>query len=82
MLKWFLFNAGLFWVVSYLGKLNNVHCGLLAVIFAVLHHLLHGYVRTLEYFLPDSKVLPPCPGDSERGSNGLDCKSKGDVYGL
>jgi hypothetical protein len=36
-----------------------------------------------DYFsMPDSKVLPRCPRGSERGSNGLDCKSMGDLYGM
>jgi hypothetical protein len=35
-----------------------------------------------EHFLPSSKYVPPCPAGSERGSNGLDCKSQGDRYGM
>jgi len=35
-----------------------------------------------EHFLPSSKFVPPCPAGSERGSNGLDCKSQGDLYGM
>lgn len=44
--------------------------------------LLVVYLSRDHFGMPDSKVLPACPGGSERGSNGLDCKSKGDRYGM
>jgi hypothetical protein len=50
---------------------------LLVLAFTVLSYFARDY-----FSMPDSKVVPPCPGGSERGSNGLDCKSKGDRYGL
>jgi hypothetical protein len=40
------------------------------------------FYMSREHFLPSSKYLPPCPAGSERGSNGLDCKSQGDRYGM
>ena len=83
MWKWFLFNAALFWTVSFVGKKYSVPCWALALGFALAHHLLSGYVRNLEFFsLPDTRPIPECPGSGERGRNGMDCKSKGDRYGL
>jgi hypothetical protein len=83
MLKLFLFNAGLFCLVSYLGYKNDVDCLVLAVIFAVLHHYLRSVVDRLEFFtLPDSRPIPDCPRGMERAKNGMDCKSKGDLHGM
>jgi hypothetical protein len=44
--------------------------------------LLIMFYMSREHFAPDSRVLPPCPLGTERGRNGLDCKSKGDLYGM
>jgi hypothetical protein len=52
-----------------------------SLIFIVLGLLVVFYYGR-ENFLPNSKIIPDCPGNSERGKNGLDCKSKGDRYGL
>jgi hypothetical protein len=84
MFKWFVFNALLFGVVSYLGHENKVQCVLLSVIFAILHHVLGSYVRTIEGFsyMPDTRPIPDCPKGMDRGRNGMDCKSKGDMHGL
>jgi len=79
----FIFNALLFWAVSYLGDKNKIDCMLLALIFAGLHHVLHGYASRLEFFsMPDTRPIPPCPTGTERGANGMDCKSPGDRYGM
>jgi len=34
------------------------------------------------FSMPDSRPPAPCPPGSERGKNGLDCKSFGDRYGF
>ena len=44
--------------------------------------LLAVFYFSRENFGPDSRRIPPCPGGSERGRNGMDCKSMGDRYGL
>ena len=76
-----VFNAFLFWVVSYLGKKNNVDCMILAVIFAILHNHLSGYASRFEFFsMPDSRVVPQCPPGGERSQNGLDCNVRGEVH--
>ena len=49
--------------------------GLVVVLLAVFYF-------SREHFLPDSRPIPPCPLGSERGRNGKDCKSQGDLYGL
>jgi len=84
MWKEFLFNAVLFWVVSYIGRKNNVSCFILAVVFAGLHHVLKKHVFQYEFFdyMPDSRVIPKCLVGTERGRNGMDCKSQGDIHGL
>jgi hypothetical protein len=40
------------------------------------------FCMSRENFTQDSRVVPPCPAGTERGKNGLDCKSMGDLYGL
>jgi len=81
MWKWALFNAALFYVVSYLGTKNHVHALLLAVIFALLHHLFGR--RLIEGFdyMPDSRKTT-CAKGSVPAGNGLDCKLPTDIYGL
>jgi len=44
--------------------------------------LLAVFYFSREHFMPDSRPIPPCPLGSERGRNGKDCKSQGDLYGL
>jgi hypothetical protein len=51
------------------------------LVFVVLALLVIFYYAR-EGFLPNSKEVPKCPAGSERGKNGLDCKSMGDLYGL
>ena len=80
----FVFDAVLFYAVTYLGTMYSVNPIFLALIFATLHHLLGRIVERYEYFnyMPDTRPIPPCPRGMERGSNGMDCKSKGDRYGM
>ena len=84
MLKQFVFNAVLFWVVSYLGQKNNVSCLVLAVVFAGLHHVFTKHVQ-YEFFnyMPDTRPIPPCPPGAVPGDkNGMDCKLKSDIHGI
>uniref|UniRef100_A0A6C0JK01 Uncharacterized protein n=1 Tax=viral metagenome TaxID=1070528 RepID=A0A6C0JK01_9ZZZZ len=81
MWKWAVFNAALFYIVSYLGTKNHIHALLLALIFAVLHHffgkqLIEGFTS-----LPDSRKTS-CAKGSVPAGNGLDCKLPTDIYGL
>jgi len=48
----------------------------------VIAALILVFCMSREHFAPDSRVIPPCPGGTERGRNGLDCKSMGDLYGM
>ena len=84
MWKSLLFNFALFYGVTYLGEKNSISPIALAVLFAVLHHVLGRFLRITEGFdyMPNSKTIPPCPPNSERAHNGADCKAKGDRYGL
>ena len=86
MWKWMLFNSALFYIVSYLGTKNHVSALCLAVIFGIVHYfagkMLRENMTSSGDVLPDSSRIPPCPVGMERASNGLDCKSKGDLYGL
>ena len=85
MLKWLLFSAVLFYVLSpgvlvTLPPQGTKTTVLLthAVVFALLHKLLSGFVRQLEFFdMPDSKVPGPCPPGTTRRGNGLDCEMPG-----
>ena len=52
------------------------------VLLLILAVVVFGYFSRDYFSMPDSKRVPACPGGSERGSNGLDCKSKGDRYGM
>ena len=81
MWKWALFNAALFWVISYLGTKNHVHSFLLAVIFAVVHHLLGKQLIEGFDYMPDSRKTT-CAKGSVPAGNGLDCKLPSDIYGL
>lgn len=84
MWKRALADVVLFCVVSYLGMKNDVPLLLRAVIFAGLHSLMVHCMKRYEYFdyMPNSKELSPCPPNSERAENGLDCKLKSDIYGI
>ena len=85
MWKSLLFNAALFWVVSYLGDKNKVNCAVLAVVFAGLHHFLWKHVKMTENFqyLPDTRTPAPCaPGTEPGDKNGMDCKIQGDRHGI
>jgi hypothetical protein len=81
MWKWLLFNTALFWVVSYLGTKNHVDALLLAVIFAVVHHLLGKQLIEGFDYMPDSRKTT-CAKGSVPAANGLDCKLPTDRYGL
>ena len=84
MWKWALFNGALFWIVMYLGTKNHVHALLLAVIFAVVHHVLGKQLKpVIEGFdyMPDSHKTT-CAKGSVPAGNGLDCKLPSDRYGL
>jgi len=66
---------------------NSIYGGILlaAFLFVLVHHLLGPFMKKyIEGFeMPDSRPIPPCPLGSERGGkNGMDCKSKGDLYGM
>jgi hypothetical protein len=85
MWKWAVFNGLLFWIVSYLGTKNHIHAVTLAVIFGVVHYVLGKHLRPMIEgfdYMPNTKEVPPCPVGMDRAANGLDCKSKGDRYGL
>jgi hypothetical protein len=81
MWKWALFNAALFYAVSYLGTKNHVHALLLAVIFALLHHLFGRQLIEGFDYMPDSRKTT-CAKGSVPAENGLDCKLPTDIYGL
>jgi len=81
MWKWLLFNTALFWVVSYLGTKNHIDALLLAVIFAVVHHLLGKQLIEGFDYMPDSRKTT-CAKGSVPAANGLDCKLPTDRYGL
>lgn len=81
MWKWALFNAALFYVVSYLGTKNHVHALLLAVIFAAIHHFLGKQLIEGFDYMPDSHKTT-CAKGSVPAGNGLDCKLPTDRYGL
>jgi hypothetical protein len=92
MWKSFLLNAALF-VVATFGALELNKTKLLAtpyvvvggaLLFAALHMVLGKWINSEHFnYMPDSRPIPPCPPGSERGGkNGMDCKSKGDRYGL
>jgi hypothetical protein len=84
MWKWAVFNGVLFYLVSYLGTKNHVHAALLALIFAVLHHLLSNQARRMIegfQYMPDSRDTT-CAKGSVPAGNGLDCKLPTDRYGL
>ena len=76
MWKWTVFNAVLFYVVSYLGTKNHLDAAALAVIFGVVHTFLGKQAkRMIEGFqyMPDSRVTT-CANGSVPAGNGLDCK--------
>lgn len=84
MWKWAVFNAALFYVVSYLGTKNHVHAALLAVIFAAVHHLLGKQAKKMIegfQYMPDTHDTT-CAKGSVPAGNGLDCKLPTDRYGL
>jgi hypothetical protein len=82
MWKWAVFNAVLFYVVSYLGTKNHVHAAALAVIFAVVHHFLgKQMIEGFEGYMPDSHKTT-CAKGSVPAANGLDCRIPTDIYGL
>jgi hypothetical protein len=84
MWKWALFNGALFWLVSAVGDIYRISPLLLAVIFAVLHHLLGKQVMRLTEgfdYMPDSHKTT-CAKGSVPAANGLDCKLPTDRYGL
>lgn len=79
-----MFNAVLFYVVSYLGTKNHLDAAALAVIFGVVHTFLGKQAkRMIEGFqyMPDSRVTT-CANGSVPAGNGLDCKLPTDRYGL
>ena len=81
MWKWALFNAALFYVVSYLGTNNHVSALALAVIFAAIHHFLGKQLIEGFDYMPDSRKTT-CAKGSVPAGNGLDCKLPTDRYGL
>jgi len=81
MWKSLLFNTALFWVVVYFGKCYNINALLLAVIFAVIHHLLGKQLIEGFDYMPDSRKTT-CAKGSVPAANGLDCKLPTDRYGL
>jgi len=82
MWKSLVFNGALFWVVCYLGTKNNVNSLLLALIFAVLHHVLRKQLLVERFdYMPDSHKTT-CAKGSVPAANGLDCKLPSDRYGL
>jgi hypothetical protein len=81
MWKWTLFNGALFWVVCYLGTKNHVNSFFLAMIFAVLHHLIGKKMIEGFDYMPDSHKTS-CAAGSVPAGNGLDCKIPSDRFGL
>jgi len=81
MWKSLLFNTALFWVVVYFVKCYNINALLLAVIFAVIHHLLGKQLIEGFDYMPDSRKTT-CAKGSVPAANGLDCKLPTDRYGL
>jgi hypothetical protein len=77
-----LFNASLFYVVSYFGTKNHVHALTLAGLFAIVHHFASKYIRRESFdYMPDSHKTT-CAKGSVPAGNGLDCKLPTDIYGL
>lgn len=79
MWKLYLFNAALFFVLVPGILLRIPSAGdkftvalVHAVAFALLHHLFAKYVRTLEFFLPNTKVDGNCPPGATR--DGIECR--------
>jgi hypothetical protein len=85
MWKWIIFNAVLFYVLSP-GVLVRLppkasHTTVLvthAIVFAIVHKLLSGFVKQLEFFdMPDTKTPAECPAGTKRSANGMDCEMPG-----
>jgi hypothetical protein len=75
-------------VVGLVYRKDNVKLKILVPsgvgVFLVLRFVVLPFLSK-EYFdyMPDSRVVPPCPPGSERGDkNGMDCKSMGDKHGI
>jgi hypothetical protein len=79
MWKFYLFNAVLFLALTP-GILTRIPptgdkftVGVVhALLFAVIHHILSRYVKTMEFFLPNTNVNAECPAGSTR--DGLECR--------
>ena len=79
MWKWYLFNAALFFVLVP-GVLTRIPPAgdkftvalVHAVLFALLHYFFGKYVKTLEFFLPNTKVDGNCPAGAS--ADGIECR--------